>query len=374
MKLGRNDECWCKSGLKYKKCHLDRDKQKRMSTGEVMSFSKEISQRKKCYVPDTLTHECQKKIIKAHTVSKSSSLQSIADKTNHVLGLKMSIANIFANKGKIQPEKIGVNQASTFTGFCSYHDRVLFSCVENKDFVGTPEQCFALMFRALAKEIYAKEGACKISDFAKGADKGRGIVDQTFIQYTILMQQQGLDAAKKELYELKSVLDNILLSKNYHDIESLIITFSEPLPIAVSSLISPMEDFQGNEIQDLSNLSMIAAQVCFNVFSSKEKGYVVFSWVKGLHVIELFIKSLMKIEKQSLLDVLIKFCLSKAENTFISPDWWESLSEEQKEGVIKMIMSDIDAFSMGETEDFSSYNYGIKEIESIVSPWDGIEK
>jgi hypothetical protein len=27
MKLGRNDPCWCNSGKKYKKCHLDREKE-----------------------------------------------------------------------------------------------------------------------------------------------------------------------------------------------------------------------------------------------------------------------------------------------------------------------------------------------------------
>jgi SEC-C motif len=27
MKLGRNDQCWCGSGKKYKKCHLDRENQ-----------------------------------------------------------------------------------------------------------------------------------------------------------------------------------------------------------------------------------------------------------------------------------------------------------------------------------------------------------
>ena len=25
MKINRNDECWCKSGKKYKKCHLGFD-------------------------------------------------------------------------------------------------------------------------------------------------------------------------------------------------------------------------------------------------------------------------------------------------------------------------------------------------------------
>jgi hypothetical protein len=28
-KLGRNDVCWCGSGKKYKKCHLEKDARKR---------------------------------------------------------------------------------------------------------------------------------------------------------------------------------------------------------------------------------------------------------------------------------------------------------------------------------------------------------
>ena len=28
-KLGRNDPCWCGSGKKYKKCHMESDAQKR---------------------------------------------------------------------------------------------------------------------------------------------------------------------------------------------------------------------------------------------------------------------------------------------------------------------------------------------------------
>ncbi len=28
-KLGRNDQCWCESGKKYKNCHLDSDRRKK---------------------------------------------------------------------------------------------------------------------------------------------------------------------------------------------------------------------------------------------------------------------------------------------------------------------------------------------------------
>ena len=40
-KLGRNDPCWCGSGKKYKKCHMDLDvkKQSRFSASTCASRS-----------------------------------------------------------------------------------------------------------------------------------------------------------------------------------------------------------------------------------------------------------------------------------------------------------------------------------------------
>ena len=33
--IGRNDPCWCGSGLKYKKCHLNRSEEKPMKIYEA---------------------------------------------------------------------------------------------------------------------------------------------------------------------------------------------------------------------------------------------------------------------------------------------------------------------------------------------------
>jgi hypothetical protein len=33
--LGRNENCWCGSGKKYKRCHLDRDDHKRRMSGNL---------------------------------------------------------------------------------------------------------------------------------------------------------------------------------------------------------------------------------------------------------------------------------------------------------------------------------------------------
>jgi len=39
--LGRNDLCWCGSGKKYKKCHLERDERKRVEA----SYSAQVTNR-----------------------------------------------------------------------------------------------------------------------------------------------------------------------------------------------------------------------------------------------------------------------------------------------------------------------------------------
>ena len=38
--LGRNDDCWCGSGKKYKKCHLDSDAAKQREANYAALFAK----------------------------------------------------------------------------------------------------------------------------------------------------------------------------------------------------------------------------------------------------------------------------------------------------------------------------------------------
>lgn len=344
VELGRNDKCWCNSGLKYKKCHLDRDRETPVSKAEALKFSKSNSQRKACYAPASMHEDCDKRIVQAHTLSKSSSLKAIADPGNHVMGVVMNLPSLMRNNGRWVPEKIGINQASTFTGFCAVHDRILFSCLENEKFTGTDEQCFALMFRSLSKEIYAKEGGWRSSDFAKNADKGKLLAEQLYIQELVSLHQSGLNAAITELNNIKTSLDRILLSRQFSEIESVIFTFSEPLPIAVSSILSPERDFDGTKIQDLNDLTVSAEQVCFNAFSGEGKGYVVFSWLRTSAIIRRFVRSLIKVPTDRIFNTLLYFFFTKAENTYSSPEWWDSLSDKQRENIGNMIMSGVEFF------------------------------
>lgn len=341
MKIGRNEKCWCNSGKKFKHCHYGRENEAPISKGEAIGHTKKNSSRKLCYVSPDLKHECSKKIINAHTISKSGSLKEIADESNHVLGLKINLPNIMINKGKLIPEKIGINQASTFKGFCSTHDKTLFACIEDRVFVGDEEQCLALMYRSVAKELYAKEGMLNTTEFIKGGDRGRQPLEQIFLQKFAADQQLGINAAIKELSELKHQLDDQLLGNTTGNLSHLIIESSEPMPVAVSSIVAPISDFSGNFIQDLGDLSVDAQQLIFNSFSSDGKGYVVFSWVKESKKVLGFINSLLAIDESKIFSALIRFFFAVAENTFTSPLWWKTLTSEQKDKIQKLIMSGV---------------------------------
>jgi hypothetical protein len=344
MKIGRNTRCWCNSGKKFKHCHYGRENEKRISKGEAIGQSKKIGARKCCYVPKELQHECDSKIVNAHTVSKSGSLIEIADSTNHVLGLKIDLANIFKNNGKLTPERIGVNQASTFKGFCSKHDKQLFSCIEDHPFIATEEQCLALMYRSVAKEIYAKEGSLLSSEIIKGGDKGRKLIDQMSIQKFSVGNQLGIKAALRELSDFKAQLDGQLLGKLTNNLSHLIFESSTSMPVAVSSIVSPISDFKGNIIQDLGDLNVVAENIVFNSFSSDGKGYVVFSWLKESSVILDFVNTLIAVDKSGVFSALIRFFFGLAENNFISPEWWNGLLDAQKEKITFLIMSGVNPF------------------------------
>jgi hypothetical protein len=344
MKIGRNEKCWCDSGKKFKHCHYGREKEQPISKGDAIGQSKKIGSRKCCYVPHELQHECTKKIINAHTISKSGSLNEIADSSNHVLGLKIDLANLFKHEGKLVPEKIGVNQASTFKGFCSKHDKELFSCVEDHAFIGTEEQCLALMYRSVSKEIYAKEGSLLSSDILKNGDKGKQPFDQVFIQNFAANNQLGIKTALKELSDFKEQLDGQLLGKFSNNLSHLIIEASSPMPVAVSSIVSPISDFEGKLIQDLGDLNVIAEPLVFNSFSSEGKGYVVFSWLKESNKVLGFVNTLLAIKQTNIFSSLVRFFFGVAENTFISPAWWNSLAPLQKNKIKSLIMSGVNPF------------------------------
>jgi len=354
QKIGRNDPCWCGSGLKFKKCHLDREKQQKVEHWDSAKEFRKTFSKKYCCVPAELRNECEGGIIKAHTVTKSTSLKSIA-KNGKVYGLKITLDNIRKHKGKLKPDLIGINQASIFTGFCKKHDNDLFSIIEKQSFEPSQEAVFKLSYRSFSKEYYAKKAASELEEHKRELDKGKSIEEQQEIQMKNFLSQIGtLQGNKDNLYH-KEKFDNAIITGDFSNIQAVCLKLDEPPQVMVSGATNPIFDFSGNQIQDLGDLSITPDLLSVNSFYDGSHGYIVFSWIKSPNsACETFINSLLVRNESEQLALVYQYIMQGFENIFFSPDWWESLSDKIKRKIVKGFTDSVSLTSLPSANGYTS--------------------
>jgi hypothetical protein len=329
VKLGRNKPCWCGSGKKYKKCHLDREQQEPINQGVIHKQLNGFYSQKYCSVPSSMSAECSGKIIKAHSISKSSSLKEIANNGHVLTTFKGAIS--FENGFKISPKRIGIQKASTFTGFCSHHDKSLFQSIEDKDFIITKENCFLIAYRAVSREIFVKERSSGIFDLLKDLDKGKGLEQQLSMQSEHKRLTENNDLSLSDLKYIKSKLDVMLNKKDQGKLSHIVFTLSEPPKVMTSAAVGPTFDFQGAEVQSISqDPNVIPSYVIINSFSGNGAGYICLSWIEEHNtVVSKFVDSLKR--TNSIGASLLAFIFTAIENNYLSEDWWSSLESAQKD-------------------------------------------
>lgn len=340
MKPGRNDPCWCGSGIKYKKCHLNREEQKRITMQDAIQ--EQIKAKEKfCLHPNAKPNVCNK-IIKAHSIQKANILKYIA-RNQHVYNFNAEFGEL-KKRGRLEPKLIGINDATTFTGFCNYHDTETFRPIESNGIEINNEHIFLLAYRALCKEIYAKKFQLKMTPLMKEGDKGLLLEDQIAIQRFSETYSKAVQAGLNDLIESKKSYDSYLLSENFSDISYYVIEIETLPDIVVSGQIHVEMDFNGNVLHthaDIIDFSKKLDNISFSIVMRNSNGLIVFScFNKEKKSIE-FLKSIDTITDIDLPNSIVRFAFEFFENNFISPDWWEGLSAKSKEAIIKRMNNSV---------------------------------
>lgn len=340
-KLGRNDRCWCGSGQKFKRCHLGRESAEPLKSWEVSTTHRKNFSQRLCSAPDSLQDKCSGSIVAAHTVPRSGSLNQIAD-DGHVMAFIPSLEKLIKHNGILQPERVGVRRASTFTGFCSIHDDGLFSSLEKSHFVGSQEQCFLLAYRAYAREIYTKRAAAKQGDLLKDLDRGRSADQQMAIQAFALLHGAGIDAALRDIEIHKARFDKCLTSGDFSSVRSYIVELVEAPPVMCSATYAPTIDFAGKRLQDMADLTLVPELMSITSFFGGEKGYIVFTWMaEDNHCCTALIKSLEMISDTDLTPRLVEYFFDNFENVFASPLWWEAIGKPNQDALVQRMIGEI---------------------------------
>lgn len=330
MKIGRNEKCWCGSSKKYKKCHLNRELDDPVEPWEASAQSRKAFSAKLCSAPSAMHAECNGQIVRAHTVPKSGSLLKIAE-NGHVYAFVPTPEKLNKHNGALKAELVGVNRASTFTGFCSIHDTRLFSPLELHDFTASQEQCFLLAYRAYAREIYTKKAAAEAAKTYSQMDKGRPLETQILIQNLSAMYEVGLNAALKDIAHHQPRFEAPLLSDDFSHIRAYVVTFDAPPPVMCSGAFGPEQDFDGKNLQDISDLSKVPSIISITSFFGGQHGHFVLVWMPDDDAVCVpFVNSLAAIPDAELSSALVRFMFEFVENVQISPNWWSSLSQSHQ--------------------------------------------
>ena len=341
-KIGRNDPCWCGSGKKYKKCHYGResmDEQNPFLSEKqlIKNFSK-----KYCLHPNASENECKGQIVKAHTIQKSGGLTKISE-NGHVMAFRPSMKTLIETEGKILPKPFGIKQASTFTGFCEYHDVKTFELIEKHPFKPENKQCFLLSYHALCRELFTKKAALDSVEIYRQADKGQPVDVQRQMQIFVNLNEMALKKSFQELSDRKVKYDNILLSNDFNEF-SYYGFFIDSVPeVLCSGGFAPEYDFKGNLLQDYMNLQKDLESIYFSIVPFEEVGVAVFGWMEseGSSCIK-FIKSLHELYSDGEIgNALIRFIFDSLENTFFKPSWWAALSDHDKNALQNRVLSGV---------------------------------
>ena len=226
-----------------------------------------------------------------------------------------------------EANKVGIKTASTFRGFCSKHDNELFAPIEKQPFIGTTEQMALLGYRAVCYELLMKEYLLDVDDILKDMDKGQPLPVQRVHQEALSYRDSGAAKAIEELSLLKMRYEKMLLSKNYTELAYYVVLFTGMPVVMCCGVVQATHDFRGYKIAELGHLNMPADWLTFSLIATDEGGAAVFTWPADQNSSHNVMMSLNNLPKADQTHAIVRFTFEFFENTYFSPEWWDSLDK-----------------------------------------------
>lgn len=281
--------------------------------------------------------------IDAHSIQKGAVLSLVA-RNGKIYAPSKNIGDTKRNKGRITFTEQGVNRVSTFRGFCGKHDNELFEPIDNSPLAPTPEQVALYAYRSLCREVFVKENAVALfRDNPKNQTRNKANQD------VFDAMAKGSQFALDNLYGQKRKFDHLLRSNCFDSLRSVLFHSVQPPSVVFSGLLSPDFDFFGNQLQDLSDQNRELDLITFSFAPMSQGWAVLFAWHSDSSgsCVPLIRSLATKVHDHGGLgDLLFRFVISNCENLAISPTWWKSLSEDQREEITNSANHMADVFSL----------------------------
>jgi len=296
-------------------------------------LSRELSIKKKVFKNESKIEECFhhnknecKGVIKqAHSIQRNGRLSIIESDVNGnkciytFTSHKSTIDNLLDD---LVP--IGKKEASTFFGFCDYHDTNLFSPIENFKFDKSSKHLFLHSYRSYAHSYHRKQEEFKIynnpnSEFVKSLPKD-------VVEYMKIGVQMGVDDSK----HYKNQLDIALENEKYDFFKYLVYEKDGLYPFAVSSQISPRVTYQNKPMNNHLMPDEPWSQPILTFLPDQTTTFVILAVFPDDKNGEILLEELKQLTSLQLEKAITSLIIANCENTFFSPKVWNKLNKNQR--------------------------------------------
>lgn len=324
LKIGRNELCPCGSGKKYKKCCLQKDEYRR--TAEAIVAADHLANRDGridcCLYP--VNSECNGGIVKAHAIQNNRILKKISD-NGRVITVN-GVSNYLFQDTKLN----GRSNATTFHGFCKYHDKTVFQDIEDRPFTQTRKQLFLLAYRTFAWHYHKKREQQNKSLLFESVMRTRGFAENSDDSKQF---RKGMQLGLRDNDIKKEIFDSAILSSDYEILESCIWTIPYEVQFAVSMMYEMMYDIQGIGINAHCG-DRCEKSIFLNIFPMDGQSYCVWSWFKEDNEYQRFADQFMALDDGEKKNYLNNKLPAWTDSLVISPIMWNGWEKEVQEAFI----------------------------------------
>lgn len=296
---------------------------------------REHFRRKFCLHP-AAPNGCSRNAGAAHTVQRAMIEKYLAE-DHHVLKFSMDFNPKLTDP--LVPDKVGVNKATTFYGFCGRHDDALFKPLEALEFTFEARQIALLGFRSFSRELYCKQAELETTKMLI-EHMLQHPNPQTVERVECLRSKNS--GSQNAIYNLRRAwrqFAEAVESTSQDKLRYYALLFSRAPVYLASAAFLPEWDFDGALLQDLNDLREFQG-ISFSSWAACDKAAAVFCWHQSCDSIcQPFIKSLHAIEKTMVADRILAMAFEFSENVIFRPSWWKSLRQADKELLARRVPS-----------------------------------
>ncbi len=361
MKIGRNEPCWCGSGRKFKRCHLNRDSLPSLTIDEIAKEHRSAIDLRVCLAKGLDPTPCSGGIVRAHSLSRRAVLERISRK-QHVYGFRGTFMDRLRNDGLIRPQLVGVKEASAFTGFCEGHDGRLFKKIDAEPLVPTGQQLGLLAYRALCREMMGKLLLARTIPGMREMDRGREMIGQMRVQATADEFENHVAMALPDLRREQTQWHQVILGSDWERVSYALIRLSTPPDVVCCGVSQPDKDFRGRVILDLRQPGTRQDDVAFGLIPTDEGGFAFFAWLDHFPEAEEFVGSLLGLSEDRIVNQLVRYVFETFDNGWLAPAWWESLPAPEQNFLVERMNTGGLPYLAGTADPYSLLDNGMSFV------------